>query len=582
MTRQYINGITFSIFLRSKMSSLAKPSFHAGNVYVDITPDEQVESTKRGQCWEYKVSDQFPVKSFPDESGQVDVDVGYPHRGYHIQTTLKNKKMNGKSTILSKNDVIVAKLTFENGVASGPCTLYDDSGILFFRGYFENGYRHGRGTEYDEEGNEIFSGYFSQGKRLKLEAVANKKGYWKEVDHKNRMVRVFKKDDNGEYSGINYIYSDGNIKRISKWKSGKEVQLIKQFNGSKMIEYKNGQKCYSGGFVNDLDADYSRNGEGEEYDKNGKTVVFKGHYRNGVRHGQGMVYSNNAVKYKRTWIAGHSKPALLATLIIIFAIVIAAYLLDIYCGLVLTAILWLLLLIRWKAPKLFGKKISKNTDLELMMEYIGDSFPVCECFANYIYVITISLLTLLLLCVGILFAIYCSYNNPYISIFKSSYVVKSNSKNNLSGFQLSNKPFLKVINIGDDCFGRVSIFQIHKLNSLRSLTIGSNSFTLEKNSHGVDDSTLFSIRNCDALESIEIGEYSFSDFGGSFELASLSALKSFKMGVLNSESYNFYEIKSLSLIGIHFVIVMSRSSEFGDHRVWRLHFWIVPFHDSFR
>ena len=534
------------------MSILAKPKVNAGNVYIDITPEERVESTKRGQCWEYKVSDQFPVKSFPDESGEVDVEVGYPHRGYHIKTTLKNKKMNGKSIIMSRNDVIVARLTFENGVATGPCTLYDDSGMLFFRGYFENGYRQGRGTEYDENENEIFNGFFSQGKRLKIEAVANKKGYWKEVDHNKRVVRVFKKDNNGEYTGINYIYNDGNIKRISKWKNGKEVQLIKQFNGTKMIEYKNGQKCYSGGFVNDLDADYARNGEGEEYDKNGKTVVFKGNYRNGVRHGQGMVYSNNAVKYKRNWIAGHSKPAFVFTLLILFALVIVAYLLDIYCGLAVTAILWLLLLIRWKAPKLLGKKICKKTDLELMVEYIGDRLPVCECFANYIYIITISMFILLLLCIGILFTMYCNYTNPYISLFKSSYIVKPNSKNSLSGFQLSNKPFLKVINIGNDCFARVAIFQLEKLNSLKSLTIGSNSFTLEKNSHGVDDSTFFSIRNCKALESIEIGEYSFSDFGGTFELASLSALKSFKIGVLNSDSYNFYEIKSLSFTGTCF------------------------------
>ena len=180
------------------MSILAKPKVNVGNDYIDITPEEKVESTKRGQCWAYKVSDQFPVKSFPDESGEVDVEVGYPHRGYHIKTTLKNKKMNGKSIIMSRNDVIVARLTFENGVATGPCTLYDDSGMLFFRGYFENGYRQGRGTEYDENENEIFNGFFSQGKRLKIEAVANKKGYWKEVDHNKRVVRGFKKDNNDE------------------------------------------------------------------------------------------------------------------------------------------------------------------------------------------------------------------------------------------------------------------------------------------------------------------------------------------------------------------------------------------------
>lgn len=532
------------------MSKLAKPKNEPGKVYIDISPEERVETQGRGKCWEKNVSDQFPVQSFPDKSGPVVVEVGYPHRGYRIKTTLRNKKMNGKSTILTNKDVIIARLSFDDGVASGPCTLYDESGNLFFKGHFENGYRHGKGTEYDEDENVIFDGYFRNGKRLRHEAVSEKKGYWKEVDQNNKLTRVFQKDEDGDYTGINYLYNEGEIKRISQWKNGKETFLLKQFNGNKMSEYKNGQKQYYGGFLNSLEDDYPRHGEGEEYDKNGKTVLFKGNYRKGNRHGLGVVYSNNAVKYKRKYIAGYPKSLLVTLLLLIFLVIFCTYILDMYWGLAITAIVWLFLIIRWKFPKLLGKKISKKTDIEVMAEYVGDKIHICSCLSKYIYIILISVFTLFLVSIGILFTIYVTNGNIYLSMFQSSYTVKSNSKNKVSAFRLSSKPFLKEIRIGDECFAQAAVFQIDELMSLKSLTIGSNSFTMKKNSHGNDESAIFSIHNCNALESVAIGEYSFSDFGGTFELVSLPALRSLKIGTMNSSSYNFYEVKTLIINGI--------------------------------
>ena len=45
--------------------------------------------------------------------------------------------------------------------------------------------------------------------------------------------------------------------------------------------------------------------------------------------------------------------------------------------------------------------------------------------------------------------------------------------------------------------------------------------------------------NCGSLESIEIGEWSFIDFGGDFELKNLPQLQSIQIGTIGSESYNF-------------------------------------------
>ena len=42
------------------------------------------------------------------------------------------------------------------------------------------------------------------------------------------------------------------------------------------------------------------------------------------------------------------------------------------------------------------------------------------------------------------------------------------------------------------------------------------------------------------MESIEIGEYSFSDYGGQFELYSLPQLQSIQIGINGVSSCNFY------------------------------------------
>ena len=92
---------------------------------------------------------------------------------------------------------------------------------------------------------------------------------------------------------------------------------------------------------------------------------------------------------------------------------------------------------------------------------------------------------------------------------------------------------------------------------MKSIKIGINSFTQNKNSYGDDQSKSFHILNCESLESIQIGEYSFSDFGGEFELKNLPQLQSIQMS-----SYNFYN-NSFVIGGINMIlnIIMIRSSK---------------------
>ena len=135
----------------------------------------------------------------------------------------------------------------------------------------------------------------------------------------------------------------------------------------------------------------------------------------------------------------------------------------------------------------------------------------------------------------------CSYlsilsmSSPLLSI-----PAKSCNSESLMIFDLSAFKLLQSIEIGDENMYNANSLLIDNMIQLKSIKIGSNSFTKHKNSYGKDDSRSFRVSNCDKLESIEIGQYSFSDYSGKFELSNTPSLKSLKIGVVGKESVNFY------------------------------------------
>ena len=109
-------------------------------------------------------------------------------------------------------------------------------------------------------------------------------------------------------------------------------------------------------------------------------------------------------------------------------------------------------------------------------------------------------------------------------------------------------------------------FTIDGLNRLKTIKIGKRSFTQTKDSYGDEPSKSFHILNCKSLESIQIGEYSFSDFAGGFELKNLPQLQSIHIGTTESASFNFYNT-SFVIRGIELIlnIVMIRYSKSTIH-----------------
>ena len=126
---------------------------------------------------------------------------------------------------------------------------------------------------------------------------------------------------------------------------------------------------------------------------------------------------------------------------------------------------------------------------------------------------------------------------------------------NYNTFNFSRFIILEELIIGDECFENVNEFKIDRLNHLKSIKIGINSFTHLKSDDEWDSDKAnnmnrsFSLSNCDELKTIEIGEYSFRDYGGGFELKNLPKLSTIKIGEIGTDSSNFsfssFEIKGM-------------------------------------
>ena len=155
-----------------------------------------------------------------------------------------------------------------------------------------------------------------------------------------------------------------------------------------------------------------------------------------------------------------------------------------------------------------------------------------------------------------------------LSLQVSDLTISSNCCNDLNALDLNRFEWLRSIEIGNDCFGSVKTFKIDGLNRLKTIKIGINSFTQKKNYKGNDSSKSFHILNCESLESIEIGKYSFSDFGGEFELKNLPQLRSIQIGTIENRSFNFCH-SSFVIRGIELIlnIVMIRSSKSTIHYI---------------
>ena len=157
--------------------------------------------------------------------------------------------------------------------------------------------------------------------------------------------------------------------------------------------------------------------------------------------------------------------------------------------------------------------------------------------------------SLLLNCLPYLF---CDIQSLDQSI--TSLVISKLGCNDFNNFIMCSSRFTQIesIEISNRCFGSVQTFKIEGLNRLKTIKIGIGSFC--KNfRRGNDESKSFHILNCESLESIEIGGWSFIDFGGEFELKNLPKLQSIHIGRNGIGSRNFW-YSSFVIRGIELIL----------------------------
>ena len=275
---------------------------------LNVSHDQGNKSGFEVDIWSWCIANQFPISTINNaDSENVILNIGSPHHGYTIQTKMKDGKLNGKATLKTENNTIIAEFEYQSNEIKGQCKLYYDSGELYFEGNFENGYRQGFGKEYDKNGNVIFEGRFEKGCRVRqYERMDGMEGYWKELDGNGNVISICHKNENGMNEGLCYFYKAGLLDRASIWENNEEIAILYRFEKDIMIEYKDGVKCFEGYYEGSIETGFSRV-SGKEYDQDGQNVIYDGEFENGKRHGLGTSFKNNIIEYDGEWVKGQHK-----------------------------------------------------------------------------------------------------------------------------------------------------------------------------------------------------------------------------------------------------------------------------------
>ena len=136
-------------------------------------------------------------------------------------------------------------------------------------------------------------------------------------------------------------------------------------------------------------------------------------------------------------------------------------------------------------------------------------------------------------------------------------IVLSDSCSEIVELDLREGTGLRSIVIGDECFEHVRRVSIYGLPKLKKLKIGKGSFTEKRNNYGRNKGKSFFLDDCKKLETIEIGEGSFSDFGGDFIMTNVPNLQTLVVGALGLESFNFFGC-DLVLRGVQFIMGLTK------------------------
>ena len=147
-------------------------------------------------------------------------------------------------------------------------------------------------------------------------------------------------------------------------------------------------------------------------------------------------------------------------------------------------------------------------------------------------------------------------NDTSLSKTTTSLIVPDDQCNgeNFKLLDLSKLKNLATLMVGDRCFRYVQKVNIRNLKQLKTVTIGKESFTLNREWYGQNPDFRLVLKNCPSLTHLSIGDHSFLEYT-TCDLAQLPSLEIVEMGDFNSsaDSSSFYwaSLSLKSRCGLH-------------------------------
>ena len=124
-------------------------------------------------------------------------------------------------------------------------------------------------------------------------------------------------------------------------------------------------------------------------------------------------------------------------------------------------------------------------------------------------------------------------------------IAGSNACNDKSftALSLTRFVYLKVFEVGDECFENVEEVKLIGMRQLERVMIGEHCF---RKSSQKNPNRHFYLKDCEKLRELKMGHHSFSDYS-MCEIENVPSLEVIEMGELNEESYNFYYASKMEL-----------------------------------
>ena len=247
------------------------------------------------------------MKSGDELNGEAIMRVLVHNKEYEMRVSVKKGKKEGIGLMIRKNGTLFMRMMFVNDECEGETVKKNEYGNIVLRGRVSKGKKEGMWIKYDDYGNEIWRGLYRNGKRYSiLKEQEGMKGFYSEVSMKGELLSVSEYDDyellrDGRY----FEYEDGKMKRECEYKNGVMMRVSREWTEELMIEYDvNGMRVYEGGFEGDMTKGFIREGEGTEYGIDGKSALYVGGWKNGLREGYGSEFKGLNPVYIGEWKNG--------------------------------------------------------------------------------------------------------------------------------------------------------------------------------------------------------------------------------------------------------------------------------------